>query len=476
MFSDLFIRRPILATVCSLLIILAGAIAIPNLPIARYPELAPPSVTVTAFYTGANAQAVESAVTTPLEQAINGVEGMTYMTSSSTNSGVSTIIVTFDVGRNPDLAAIDVQNRVNQALGRMPADVRTTGITVTKNTTGFLGGIGFYSRDNRYDAQFVSNYVDLYVKDALKRVPGVGNIILFGERKFAMRLWLDPGKLAARDLTAGDVVNALREQNLQVAAGALGDAPGSTGAAVPDQRSRDGTAVRGARSSKTSSSRPARDGALVRMRDVGRVELGAETYSSNLRYGGLDSGGHRYPAAADAPMRSKRFSGVTTEMARLEKSFPPGLEWRAGVRQRRRRPRVDHRSAEDACRSDRSRRPRDVPVPPELAQHDHPGHHDPGVAHRHVRVHQAVRLLDQHADAVRHRARHRHRRRRCDRRHREHRAAHARGRKAARRRRPSTPCERCSARSSSSASCWWRCSCRWRSSPAPPAGCISSSR
>src|ERR671916_3235405 len=139
MFSDLFIRRPILATVCSLMIILAGAIVIPILPIARYPQLAPPSVTVNAFYTGANAQAVESAVTTPLEQAINGVEGMTYMTSSSTNSGVSTITVTFEIGRNPDLAAIDVQNRVNQALGRMPAEVRTNGISVTKNSAGFMG-------------------------------------------------------------------------------------------------------------------------------------------------------------------------------------------------------------------------------------------------------------------------------------------------------------------------------------------------
>src|SRR5918998_1280891 len=225
MFSNLFIKRPILATVCSLLIILAGAIVIPILPIARYPELAPPSVTVTAFYIGANAQAVESAVVTPLEQAINGVEGMTYMQSSSTNSGVATITVTFEIGRDPDIAAIDVQNRVNQALGRMPGDVRTTGITVVKNTAGFLGGLGFYARDNRYDAQFISNYVDLYVKDAIKRVPGVGNTIQFGERKFAMRLWLDPAKLASRDLTATDVVNALREQNLQVAAGALGDAP-----------------------------------------------------------------------------------------------------------------------------------------------------------------------------------------------------------------------------------------------------------
>jgi HAE1 family hydrophobic/amphiphilic exporter-1 len=326
MFSNLFIQRPILATVCSLLIILAGAIAIPNLPIARYPELAPPSVTVTAFYTGANAQAVESAVTTPLEQAINGVEGMVYMTSSSTNSGASTITVTFEVGRNHDLAAVDVQNRVNQALGRMPGDVRTTGITVTKNTTGFLGGLGFYSRDNRYSAQFLSNYVDLYVKDALKRVPGVGNIIQFGERKFAMRLWLDPAKLAARELTASDVVNALREQNLQVAAGALGDAP-----APVEQLYQISVRAMGRLSEAPQFEdvviKAGRDGALVRVRDVGRVELGAETYSSNLRYGGFDAAGLGIQLLPSANAL-ETFQGVSEEMARLEKSFPPGLEWR----------------------------------------------------------------------------------------------------------------------------------------------------
>ena len=325
MISNVFIRRPILATVCSLLIILAGAIAIPNLPIARYPELAPPSVTVTAFYTGANAQAVESAVTTPLEQAINGVEGMTYMTSSSTNSGVATITITFDVGRNHDLAAIDVQNRVNQALGRMPADVRTTGITVTKNTTGFLGGLGFYSKSNSYSAQFISNYVDVYVKDALKRVPGVGNLIQFGERKFAMRLWLDPAKLASRELTAGDVVNALREQNLQVAAGALGDAP-----APAEQLYQISVRAMGrlteAQQFEDIVVKAGRDGALVRVRDVGRVELGAETYSSNLRFGGLEAAGLGVQLLPSANAL-ETFQGVVQEMQRLEKSFPPGLEW-----------------------------------------------------------------------------------------------------------------------------------------------------
>ena len=326
MFSDLFIRRPILATVCSLLIILAGAIVIPILPIARYPELAPPSVTVNAFYTGANAQAVESAVTTPLEQAINGVEGMTYMTSSSTNSGASTITVTFDVGRDPDLAAIEVQNRVNQSLGRMPTDVRTTGITVTKNTSGFLGGLGFYTRDNRYDEQFLSNYVDLYVKDALKRVPGVGNVIIFGERKFAMRLWLDPAKLASRNISAGEVVNALREQNIQVAAGALGDAP-----APAEQMYQISVRAMGRLTEVNQFEdivvKSGKDAALVRVKDIGRVELGAETYSSNLRFGGLNAAGVGVQLLPTANALAV-FDGVMAEMARLEQTFPAGLEWR----------------------------------------------------------------------------------------------------------------------------------------------------
>src|SRR3954451_4110791 len=171
MFVNTFIRRPIMASVCSLVIILAGVVAIPTMPVSQYPPLAPPQISVAAIYTGANAQEVESAVTTPLEQAINGVEGMLYMSSSSTNSGVSTINVTFDITRDQDLAQIDVQNRVNQTLGRMPAEVRTTGITVQKQSTGFVMAVGVYSERNEYDSLFLSNYLDIYVKDALKRVP-----------------------------------------------------------------------------------------------------------------------------------------------------------------------------------------------------------------------------------------------------------------------------------------------------------------
>jgi HAE1 family hydrophobic/amphiphilic exporter-1 len=323
-FSELFIRRPILATVCSLLVILAGAIAIPTLPIARYPDLTPPAVSVSAFYTGANAQAVESGVTTPLEQVINGVEGMMHIRSSSTNSGFSNITVTFEIGRDPDLAAVDVQNRVNQALGRLPLEVRTNGVSVAKQTAGFLGAVGFFSRDNRYDSLFISNYIDLFVRDALKRIPGVGNIIIFGERKFAMRLWLDPARLAARGLTASDVVGALREQNVQVAAGSVGDSP-----AAEDQMFQVSVRVEGRLDGVAAFEdvvvKAGRNGALVRVRDVGRVELGAENYASRLRFGGMEASGigiQLLPAANAI----ETFDAVRAEMERLRVQFPPGLE------------------------------------------------------------------------------------------------------------------------------------------------------
>src|SRR5918998_99569 len=229
MFVDTFIKRPILATVCSLVIVLAGALAIPTMPVAQYPEVAPPQVSVMAIYTGANAETVESAVTTPLEQAINGVEGMLYMTSSSTNSGVSQINVVFEVDRNQDLAAVDVQNRVNQALGRLPGEVRQTGVTVQKQATNFVMGAGVFSERGEYDSLFLSNYIDVYVKDALKRVPGVADIMIFGERKYSMRLWLDPQKLAARQITAGDVTNTPRGPKNHGAPGAPRPSPAPHG-------------------------------------------------------------------------------------------------------------------------------------------------------------------------------------------------------------------------------------------------------
>jgi HAE1 family hydrophobic/amphiphilic exporter-1 len=324
-FVETFIRRPILASVCSLVIILAGAVAIPTMPVAWFPELAPPVVSVTAFYTGANAQAVETGVTTPLEQAINGVEGMLYMTSSSTNSGVSQINVTFDVTRNIDIAAVDVQNRVNQAMGRLPGEVRTTGVSVQKISTGWVLGAGVYSTNGEYDSLFLSNYLDVYVKDAIKRVPGVGDVFIFGERKYSMRLWLDPVRLGARQLTAGDVVDALREQNVQVAAGSIGESPARDGQTYQ-------ISVRAAGRLQEVGEfenivvKAGGDGSLVRLKDVGRAELGAETYSSQLRFQGFDAVGFGVLQLPGANLLDVE-AGVIAELQRLSERFPPGLQY-----------------------------------------------------------------------------------------------------------------------------------------------------
>ncbi|HET8924997.1 MAG TPA: multidrug efflux RND transporter permease subunit [Candidatus Acidoferrum sp.] len=324
MFVDFFIRRPVFATVCALFIILAGAISIPSLPIAEFPDLAPPQVVVSSGYIGANAQTVESAVTIPLEQAINGVQGMKYITSTSGNDGSSQITVVFDVTRNVDLAAVDVQNRVNQALGRLPNEVKNTGIFITKQIGGFVFGAGVYADGGQYDSLFLSNYLDLYVKDSLKRVKGVGDAIVFGERKYAMRLWLDPSKMAERGLTATNVLSALQEQNVQVAAGQIGQPP-------TQQEHSFQVSVRaiGRLSEATEFDniilKTGSDGTLVRVKDVGHAELGAEDYGSLLRYNGHDAVGlavTQLPGAnaLDVDRAAKE------ELLRLSKSFPPGLK------------------------------------------------------------------------------------------------------------------------------------------------------
>src|SRR5688500_13170658 len=325
MFADTFIRRPILASVCSLVIVLAGALAIPNMPIAWYPEVAPPTVSVTAIYTGANAETVETAVTTPLEQAINGVEGMMYMSSSSTNSGASTITITFDVTRDPDLAAVDVQNRVNQTLGRLPAEVRQLGVTVQKVSSNFVSAGALFAPNREYDSLFLSNYIDVYIKDALKRIPGVADVQIFGERKYSMRIWLDPVRLAARQLTAGDVVNALREQNVNVAAGSVGDAPAREGQTYQISVRAAGR-LRESREFENVIVKSGADGTLVRVADVGHVELGAETYASILRYQGVDANGFAVMALPTANALDIQRE-VTAEMARLSQAFPPGLQY-----------------------------------------------------------------------------------------------------------------------------------------------------
>ena len=325
MFVDFFIRRPVFATVCAILTVIGGAITIPSLPIAQYPQLADPQVVVTSVYTGASAQVVESAVTTPLEQSINGVEGMRYIQSASGNDGVSTITVTFSLERDIDLAAVDVQNRVSQVIGRLPNEVKNTGVTVTKNTGSFVFAAAVYSDNGEYSNAFISNYIDVYLKDAIKRVKGVGDVRIFGERKYAMRLWLDPVRLAARKLTASDVVSALREQNVQVAAGQVGREPAPPGQAMQISVRAAGHLADpeefGRLILKTGD-----DGTLVLLKDIGRTEIGAEDYSTVLRYNGKDALGFGVIQLPNANALDVQ-RDARAVLVELAKAFPPGLSY-----------------------------------------------------------------------------------------------------------------------------------------------------
>jgi HAE1 family hydrophobic/amphiphilic exporter-1 len=321
---DFFIKRPIFATVCALLIILAGAVCIPSLPIALYPDLAPPQVTVSSNYVGANAQVVESAVTIPLEQQINGVEGMHYITSTSSNDGTSTINVTFRTGYDLNIAAVDVQNRVATAQGRLPQEIKNTGVTITKANPNFVFAGGFYSPDSSLSDQYISNYIDVYVKDALKRIPGVGDVIIFGERKYAMRVWLDPTKLASRQLTAADVVSALEDQNVEIPAGQLGRPPS-------DQKQNFQITLRVV--GRLSEPREFESiilkntpNGIVQLKDVGRAEIGAESYDTNLMYSGHPAIGVGVQQLSNANALDVD-KAAKAELLELSKSFPPGIKY-----------------------------------------------------------------------------------------------------------------------------------------------------
>ena len=289
-----------------------------------YPDLAPPVVTVAAEYVGADAETVEKAVTIPLEEAINGVEGVRYISSTSTSSGSSDISITFQTGYNLDIAAVDVQNRVASAEGRLPGEVISTGIDVVKTNDNFVFGAGFYTLDGRYSPEFISNYLDVYVIDALKRVPGVGDVMNFNARKYAMRVWLDPVRLAARGLTATDVVSALQELNVEVPAGQLGQPPADAKQAfqipvrvvgrLTSPQEFDNIVVK-----NTTNG-------LVQLKDVGHAVIGAEDYSAALEYQGHEAMGIGVAQLSNAnSLDVDRKAKAALEQ--LSKSFPPGLKY-----------------------------------------------------------------------------------------------------------------------------------------------------
>ncbi|HXH83159.1 MAG TPA: efflux RND transporter permease subunit, partial [Candidatus Tectomicrobia bacterium] len=324
MFVNFFIDRPIFASVLAIVTVVAGAVAIPFLPIAMFPEITPPQVVVTATYPGASAEVVEQTVTTPIEQQVNGVEHMIYMASRSGSDGTMTLTVTFAVGTDLDIAAVNVQNRVAIAEAKLPQEVVRQGITVTKQSPDLVEIIALTSPDGSRDELYLSNYATLQVVDVLARVPGVGQATVFNGRDYGMRLWLDPERLASLGLTAGDVADAVREQNVQAAAGQIGQPP-----APPGQQFQYTVTTRGRLSTPAEFGdiilRTRADGSVLRFRDVGRVELGAQSYASFGRVGGKPAaliGVFQLPGANALDVSR----GVQEAMARLAPSFPSGVE------------------------------------------------------------------------------------------------------------------------------------------------------
>ncbi|MEB3312865.1 MAG: efflux RND transporter permease subunit [Cyanobacteriota bacterium] len=321
--ADNFIRRPVLATVVTVLILLVGGIAIPLLPIEQLPELAPVQVQVAATYTGADAATVENTVTSVLEREINGVEGMDYLTSSSTNTGQSTINIVFRPGQDKDQAQVNVQNRVAVAQPQLPPEVNNLGVTVRAQSPSTLLVYRFYTEDDRYDALFLNNYVDLFILDEIKRINGVGNAQIFGAGRYAMRLWLDPIALAKQGLTPGDVVKALQEQNIQVGGGSIGAPP------TPLEQSYQFTVrlpgrLSEAREFENLVLNVGAGGGLLRLRDVGRAELGSENYGFDVKADDHLAAGllvYQLPGSNALDVAS----AIRERVAELEPSFPPGL-------------------------------------------------------------------------------------------------------------------------------------------------------
>jgi len=323
--SNFFIDRPLFATVVSAFIVIAGIAAFRELPVAMYPNVAPPQIAVSTVYPGASADVIAETVAAPLEQALNGVENMLYMRSGSSSTGSLQIALTFAVGTNPDLSMINVQNRVQSAVQLLPEEVRRQGVTVQKSLPSFLMILSFDSPDGRYDNLFVSNYASLNVIDEIRRIPGMGNVQVFGARDYSIRIWLKPDRLAELGLTPADVAAAVREQNTQSAAGRLGDEP------TTDRIDLTLSVTTQARLANPEEFeriivRVGDNGEIVRLKDVARVELGARDYTFGLTRKGRPVTGAALQLAPNANALQVS-AAVYAKMAELGAKFPAGLTW-----------------------------------------------------------------------------------------------------------------------------------------------------
>jgi HAE1 family hydrophobic/amphiphilic exporter-1 len=326
MFSHFFIKRPIFAGVIAIVIILLGLFSLFSLPIERYPDIAPPSITVDAVYPGADAKTVSDTVASVIEKEVNGVEGMIYMNSVSANDGTMKLTVTFETGTDLDMANVLTQNRVSIATPQLPQEVQRLGITVQKKSTDANLYVSFYSPDDSLDDIFLANYVTLQVQDEVARVPGVGDVFVFGAGEYSMRIWLDPDKMKARGLSADDVVAAVGEQNVQVAAGQIGEPP------IPEGQAYQMTInVEGRLTTEEEFGniviRTGADGRVLRIRDVARVELGAQTYVIGSTFNGQPSSTiavYQIPGANALEV----VDGVRAKLEDLSANFPQGLEYK----------------------------------------------------------------------------------------------------------------------------------------------------
>ena len=320
-----FVDRPIFAVVLSVLMLIAGGLTLLKLPLSEYPQVTPPTVQVTASYPGANPEVIAETVAAPLEQAINGVENMLYMSSQAATDGRMTLTIAFKQGTDPDMAQIQVQNRVSRALPRLPLEVQRIGVVTQKTSPDILMVVHLVSPDDRYDPLYLSNFAILQVRDQLARLPGVGDVILGGAGEYSMRIWLDPAKVAARGLTASDIVAAIQEQNVQVAAGSVGQQPEASAAFQVTVN------TLGRLSSEEQFGeiviKAGTDGQVTRLRDVARIELGADSYALRSLLDGK-------PALAMQIIQSPGAnaldvsSAVRTTMAEFQKGFPEGIEYR----------------------------------------------------------------------------------------------------------------------------------------------------
>ncbi|AGA29864.1 efflux RND transporter permease subunit [Singulisphaera acidiphila] len=322
---DFFIRRPIFATVSALLMLLIGGICAFLLPIAQYPQIAPPQVQVTTTYTGADALSVARTVTTPIEQQINGTKGLIYYSSDSTSNGVSNIVATFDIGYSQDMAAVDIQNRVQTAQAQLPPEVKQYGVSIKKTSTDMVCVVNLISPDGRYDSNFLDNYGQIYVADVLKRINGISDATVIG-RKYAMRIWIDPDRMANMRISPSEVIQAIQQENVQAAAGKIGGRP------VPNGQDFElPITVKGRLEKATEFEeiivRRNDDGSIVRVKDIARVELSSENYETSSYISGKPAGGILIYQYADANALAI-VSQVRAEMDKIKKNFPEGLDYK----------------------------------------------------------------------------------------------------------------------------------------------------